>query len=133
MNENTKKLLDAFIEALAADEAVVAYRKAKEEYARNGELMNRVVEYNAQSQALETENSREKKDTLLITSMQKRVKELYDSIIADPCMIELNQTEQVVNEILTAVNVGLQTAVAPETLHEHHDCGGDCGHCGGCH
>ncbi len=134
MNENLKKNYDQLIEELKKDESVLAYIKAKEDYANNQILMNKVIEYNAQAQALETENAKADKDSLLVASITGRLKTLYDEIIGDPCMTALNETEKVVNELVTEFNYGLQMVIAPETMHDHdHDCGGDCGHCGGCH
>lgn len=134
MNETLHKIYAQFIEELKKDETVIAYQKAKEAYAANGVLMNKVVEYNAQAQALEVENARPEKDSLLITSITGRLKSLYDEIITDPTMVALNDTEKAVNDIITEVNYGLQCVIAPETIHEHDEsCGGDCGHCGGCH
>lgn len=134
MNETLHKIYAQFIEELKKDETVIAYQKAKEAYAANGVLMNKVVEYNAQAQALEVENARPEKDSLLIASITGRLKSLYDEIITDPTMVALNDTEKAVNDIITEVNYGLQCVIAPETIHEHDEsCGGDCGHCGGCH
>ncbi len=134
MNETLQKIYAQFIEELKKDETVIAYQKAKEAYAANGVLMNKVVEYNAQAQALEVENARPEKDSLLIASITGRLKSLYDEIITDPTMVALNDTEKAVNDIITEVNYGLQCVIAPETIHEHDEsCGGDCGHCGGCH
>lgn len=134
MNEKLQNIFNQFIEELKNDPTVIAYQKAKEDYASNGVLMNKVVEYNAQAQALEVENARPEKDSLLIASIAGRLKALYDEIITDPVMVRLNDTEKAVNEIITDVNYGMQCVIAPETIHEHDEsCGGDCGHCSGCH
>ena len=66
---------------IKADPRVVEMNRAQEAYEADLELQKRIMEYNAQSEALSTEYKKETQDTELIGLIEKRIHELYHEIM----------------------------------------------------
>jgi cell fate (sporulation/competence/biofilm development) regulator YmcA (YheA/YmcA/DUF963 family) len=65
---------------------------------------------------------------MFIDIIQKRINELYESIMAHPVFIELNDAQAEVNELMNAVN----NTITFEITGEVPSCTHDCSTCGGC-
>ena len=116
--------------ALKNDEKLVRLSKAKYAYAADGELQKKMVEYEVQQKALQTEITREERDTMLIDAIQARIDELYKIIMEHPVFIQLNEVQAEVNELMNAVN----STITFHITGEKPSCSGSCSTCGGgCH
>ncbi len=117
--------------ALKEDSKLVRLENAKKAYEADGELQKMMVEYEVQQKALQGEITKEERDTMFIDIIQKRINELYDSIMAHPVFVELNEAQAEVNELMNAVNNTITfeiTGEVPSCTHDCSTCGGGCGH-----
>lgn len=115
---------------LKEDERLKRLESAKKQYEESPELGKMMVEYEVQQKALENEVVKPEKDTHFIDIIQKRINELYESIVSHPAFIELNEAQNVVNELMNSVN---QTIMFNITGEMPSDCTHNCSTCGGCH
>lgn len=116
--------------ALKADERLVKLDEAKKAYEADGELKKFMIEYEVQQKALQTEITREERDTMLIDAIQARIDELYKLIMEHPVFIQLNEVQAEVNELMNAVN----STITFHITGEKPSCTGSCATCGGgCH
>ena len=113
--------------ALKEDEKLVRLDKAKKAYEGDKELQKFMVEYEVQQKALQAELVKDERDTLLIDMIQKRINELYNTIMAHPIFVELNEAQADVNELMNAVN----NTITFEITGEIPSCTGSCSTCGG--
>ena len=113
--------------ALKEDEKLVRLDKAKKAYEGEKELQKFMVEYEVQQKALQAELVKDERDTLLIDMIQKRINELYNTIMAHPIFVELNEAQADVNELMNAVN----NTITFEITGEIPSCTGSCSTCGG--
>ena len=117
--------------ALKEDEKLVRLANAKKAYEADGDLQKMMVEYEVQQKALQVELTRDERDTLLIDNVQRRINELYNSIMAHPVFVELNEAQSDVNELMNAVNNTITfeiTGEVPSCTHDCSSCGGGCSH-----
>ncbi len=117
--------------ALKEDEKLVRLDNAKKAYESDGALQKMMVEYEVQQKALQCEITKEDRETLLIDSIQNRINELYESIMAHPVFVELNEAQAEVNELMNAVNNTITyeiTGEVPSCTHNCSTCGGGCAH-----
>ena len=113
---------------LKEDERLKRLESAKKQYEESPELGKMMVEYEVQQKALENEVVKPEKDTHFIDIIQKRINELYESIVSHPAFIELNEAQNVVNELMNSVN---QTIMFNITGEMPSDCTHNCSTCGG--
>ena len=113
--------------ALKEDEKLIRLANAKKAYEDDGDLQKMMVEYEVQQKALQVELTRDERDTLLIDNVQRRINELYNSIMAHPVFVELNEAQAEVNELMNAVN----NTITFNITGEQPSCTGSCSTCGG--
>ena len=125
------ELASALGKALKEDEKLVRLAEAKKKYEEDFDLQKLLVEYEVQQKALQTEVTREERDTMFIDVIQKRINEIYDTVMNHPVFIELNDAQTEVNELMTAVNNTITfeiTGEVPSCTHDCSTCGGGCSH-----
>lgn len=132
MNEALKNALETFLTAFRDSEPVVNYLNAKELYVADGKLIALVNQYNVQGQLLRDEGAKPERDEELITQITGKLKEIYDEIMRNENMLAMQQAEQVISDIISDINRGIQSIVQPEAV-EGGACGGNCSSCSGCH
>ena len=116
--------------ALKEDERLIKLDEAKKAYEADGELKKYMIEYEVQQKALQTEITREERDTMLIDAIQARIDELYKLIMEHPVFLQLNEVQAEVNELMNAVN----STITFHITGEKPSCTGSCSTCGGgCH
>jgi cell fate (sporulation/competence/biofilm development) regulator YlbF (YheA/YmcA/DUF963 family) len=128
---NIFELASQLGKALKEDEKLVRLAEAKKAYETDKDLQKMMVEYEVQNKALQVELTREERDTLLIDNVQRRINELYNSIMAHPVFAELNEAQADVNELMNAVNNTITfeiTGETPSCTHDCSTCGGGCSH-----
>ena len=117
--------------ALKQDEKLVRLAEAKKKYEEDFDLQKLLVEYEVQQKALQTEVTREERDTMLIDVIQKRINEIYETVMNHPVFVELNEAQVEVNELMNAVNNTITfeiTGEVPSCTHDCSTCGGGCSH-----
>ncbi len=113
---------------IKADPRVVEMNRAQEAYEADLELQKRIMEYNAQSEALSTEYKKETQDAELIGLIEKRIHELYHEIMENENMVAFTKAQDVVNAFMAEVNGEITYQITGERPCTH-----DCSTCGGCH
>lgn len=117
--------------ALKQDEKLVRLAEAKKKYEEDFDLQKLLVEYEVQQKALQTEVTREERDTMFIDVIQKRINEIYETVMNHPVFVELNEAQAEVNELMNAVNNTITfeiTGEVPSCTHDCSTCGGGCSH-----
>ena len=130
MTDKMTSLVNDLGEELRESAEVREYLAARDAYAADRAISEKVAEYNVQRMVYEQESAKDEKDTLLLDQIQKRMDDLYGEITEHDVMKRYVAAEDGVNTLFGEINRILQSVVLPA---EEHRCGGDCGHCGGCH
>ncbi len=115
---------------LKEDARLVKLEEARKAYEGSKELQKNMLEYEVQQKALQSEVTKEDKDTHFIEIIQKRIDELYNAITKDPVFMNLNDIQSEVNELMNEVNNTIMFNITGETpcTHDCSTCGGGCGH-----
>ena len=117
--------------ALKNDERLVRLENAKKAYEGDKDLQKLMIEYEVQQKALQHEITKEERDTMFIDVIQKRIDELYKSIMEHPIFVELNEAQAEVNILMNEVNGTITYNITGE---KPSACTGSCSTCGGgCH
>lgn len=123
--------------ALQQDEAYKAFLRAKEANDNDTELQGLIEQFNLLATTAEYECSKPDADQAKCDEYNERLRALYETVMSNPNMIAFEAAKAVVDEKMNTIVAILAAAVNgedPMTFdpHEHHNCGGDCGHCHGC-
>lgn len=117
-------------EAIAKDEAVVAFEAAKKAYEANEAIQNAIREYNAQRMILGQEFTKDTamQDAELIEKLQTRVNELYTFVMESEEYKALNASQERVNILMQSVNSDINFYAFGERpcTHDCSSCGADC-------
>ena len=108
---------------LKEDARLVKLEEARKAYEESKELQKNMLEYEVQQRALQTEVTKEDKDTHFIEIIQKRIDELYDAITKDQVFMNLNDIQSEVNELMNEVNNTITCAITgedPQTACTHN-------------
>ena len=84
--KNVFELAITLGKALKEDERLVRMEAARKAYEEDPTLRQLTTEYDVQQKAIQQVASAEDFDPQLIQSIQDRINELYDQIMAAPCM-----------------------------------------------
>lgn len=101
-------------EAIAKDTRLVEFNEAKTAYENDEALQNALKEYEVQQQALQSEMVKDEKDSFTIDSINNRINELYEEIVANASFLRLNQLQVEVNELMNEVNNAITCAITGE-------------------
>ena len=130
-NQNVFELAITLGKALKEDPRLVRMENARKAYEEDATLKVLMTEYDVQQKAIQKVAASEDFDPQLIESIQNRISELYDQIVAAPAYVELNEAQEAVNELMNAVNNTIMFAITGEMPT---NCTHDCSTCGGgCH
>ena len=129
-NKNVFELAITLGKALKEDERLVRMEAARKAYEEDPTLRQLTTEYDVQQRAIQKVASTEDFDPQLMESIQNRINELYDQIMAAPVYVELLAAQEAVNELMNAVNNTITFAITGEMPS---NCTHDCSTCGGCH
>ena len=130
MTDKMTSLVNDLGEAMRVSGQVKEHLAARDAYASDRAISEKVAEYNVQRMVYEQESAKDEKDTLLLDQIRMRMDALYEEITENAVMKRYVAAEDGVNALFGEINRVLQSFVIPE---EEHSCGGDCGHCAGCH
>ena len=115
---------------LKEDARIKRLDAAREAYEADEKIVNLSMEYAIQQQALQQEAVKEDKDEALIESLNARVEEIYNEIVALPAYVELEAAQNEVTALMQSVNDTINAQMMGE---EPDGCTHNCATCGGCH
>jgi hypothetical protein len=84
----------------------------------------------AVAQLLRDEGGKEERDEARIAEITTKLTELYDEIMANETMADMQAAEQELSAIVNDVNRGMQSILQPEM---EGGCSGNCSSCSSCH
>ncbi len=117
-------------EAIAKDEAVVAFEAAKKAYEENETLQKAIREYGAQRMILGQEFTKDTamQDGELIEKLQNRVNELYTTVMESEEYKALNAAQERVNILMQTVNSDINFYAFGERpcTHDCSTCSSNC-------
>ncbi len=125
MENNTRALFNEFLESLEADPNVIEYKEARDAYFGDRALSIKMSEYNVQNSVIEQEEAKDEPDAEFLTSVKKRVEELFAEISEHELVHRMNAAEEKLGLIFSEIDAGLQSIINPFS-------GCDTGSCAGC-
>ncbi len=105
-----------------------AYEAADKAYDNDEELIKLITEYNAQREAVETEQRKPEPNQFIMETVEKRIHELYNAIMANEVFKQYNAAQGELNKLMQDVNAEITYNVTGQ-----RPCSHDCASCGGCH
>ncbi len=116
--------------ALKNDPRLVRMDNARKAYEEDASISTLMMEYEVQQKAMQNVAGGESFEPEMLEQIQNRINELYDQIMSHPTYVELNASQEAVNELMNAVNNTITFAITGEMPS---NCTHDCSTCGGCH
>ncbi len=132
MTKEILKEAQALGKLIAASDEVKAANAAKDAYENDASIQAMITEYNVNNKALAEEYKKAEHDEALMTSIKKRIGELYNQIMEHPVYIAYMNAQEGVGELMKLVNDEINFEVTGERPSAS-SCTGNCGTCGGCH
>lgn len=119
------------------DERYTAYHKAREINDNDEALQKLIGEFNMKRVALNTEMSKENKDTDKLAELDGAIKSLYKEIMDNENMKAFNDAKTGMDKMLSQVNTIITMSANGENPNtcsiDASSCSGSCSTCGGCH
>ena len=130
MNNKVMELAIALGQAIKEDERIKKMEAAKVAFDTDKEIQSLMLEYNTQRVALGEEYKKETQDKEFIDVINKRIEELYNSIITNEIFVAYNATQDEVNKFMNEVNGEITFQITGERpcTHDCSSCHSDCGH-----
>ena len=132
MTTEILKLAKELGKLIASSDEVKAANAAKEKYETDPTVQQAITEYNTHNKALAEEYKKAEQDEALMTSIKKRIGQLYNEIIGNPVYQEYMAAQEGVGELMNLVNDEINFEVTGERPSQSA-CSGNCSSCGGCH
>ena len=132
MTTEILKLAKELGKLIAESDEVKAANAAKEKYETDPTVQQAITEYNTHNKALAEEYKKAEQDEELMTSIKKRIGQLYNEIIGNPVYQEYMAAQEGVGELMNLVNDEINFEVTGERPSQSA-CSGNCSSCGGCH
>ena len=132
MTKEILKEAQALGKLIAASDEVKAANAAKDAYENDKEMQALITEYNVNNKALAEEYKKSEHDEALMTSIKKRIGELYNQIMAHPVYVSYMAAQEGVGELMRLVTDEINFEVTGERPSASA-CSGNCSSCGGCH
>ncbi len=135
--ENIIKLTRELGAAIQESDAFKNYTSAKKANDDSAELQKMIGEFNLIRMRMDEALSAENKDEEALKADNEKMRGLYAKIMQSKEMTDYNEAKTVLDDVVKQVYGLLELILNgedPQTAHyEEHNCGGNCGSCGGCH
>ncbi len=120
------------------DERYLNFLEARKANEADDELNNLIGKLNLIQMSYQNEASKDEPDEAKIEGYDKEFREVYSVVMKNPNMIAYETAKHEIDEMMNRVMQLLSLCVNGEDpatceVPEEHDCGGNCGSCGGCH
>ena len=132
MTTEILKLAKDLGKLIAQSDEVKAANAAKAKYDTDPAIQQAITEYNTHNKALAEEYKKAEQDDVLMTSIKKRIGELYNTIVGSPVYQEYMSAQEGVGELMNLVNDEINFEVTGERPSQSA-CSCNCSSCGGCH
>ena len=116
--------------AIKEDEIGKRAEACKKAYEEDEQIIALTTEFDVQQKALAAVASDKEADQNLISSIQTRLTEIYEEVLATDVYKNYEQAQSELNDLINRVN---NTIMAQITGKESAGCTHDCSTCGGCH
>lgn len=131
------KLTRELGKAIQEDDNYKLFTAAKEKADSDAGLQDLIGKFNLKRMDMSNAVSSQEPNQEKLEALDKELKELYDTVMKNPTMIEFNATKKAVDNMMNFINQILTASINgedPFTVEEAtHECSGSCGSCGGCH
>ena len=120
------------------DDRYTAYYKAKEANDGDEELQKMINEFNMLRIKLNTEVSKDDKNSEGIAALDAEIKSLYGNIMANENMDAYNKAKDAMDDLLGQINMVITLSANGEdpstcpSVQPQSSCGGSCSSCSGC-
>ncbi|MCR5816955.1 MAG: YlbF family regulator [Ruminococcus sp.] len=120
------------------DERYTAFYDAARANDNDPELQRLIGIFNMKRRTLNEEMRKEDKSAEILTTLDDEIGEVYQQIMANPCMVKYNDTKEAFEKLLAGVNYIITKSANgedPATLPDEppvSSCSGSCSTCGGC-
>ncbi len=120
------------------DERYTAFYDAARANDNDPELQRLIGIFNMKRRTLNEEMRKEDKSAEILTTLDDEIGEVYQQIMANPCMVKYNDTKEAFEKLLASVNYIITKSANgedPATLPDEppvSSCSGSCSTCGGC-
>lgn len=130
MDNKVMELAVALGQAIKEDERIKKMEAAKAAFDSDKGIQSLILEYNTQRVALGEEYKKDTQDKEFIEVINKRIDELYNSIVTNEVFIAYNATQDEVNKFMNEVNGEISFQITGERpcTHDCSSCHSDCGH-----
>ena len=123
--------------AIQQDDRYLRMQIAQKAADDDQKLQSLIGEFNLKRMAVSEEMNKENSDQAKMDELSQTVRDLYQKIMDNESMKTYNATkpdfEQLMDAVVRIVTLSAQ-GEDPQSIPEHEEsCGGDCGHCAGCH
>ena len=116
--------------AIKESDAAKRMEACKSAYEEDEQIMALTTEFDVQQKALAALAGGKDADPNLISSIQTRITEIYEEVLATDVYKNYEQAQNELNELINRVNA---TMMAQITGQVGEGCTHDCSTCGGCH
>lgn len=116
-------------ELLEQSEAVAKQRKAKKAFDEDSQLQELIGAFNLAKMSLMNESNKETPDNEKTEEYRKQTTEIYEKIMQNNVMIELNEAEYALEQLVAQINSILQQSITGD----EGGCTHNCATCSGCH
>lgn len=128
LNEKITEMIHALGHEIKEDPRAAALQAAADAYNASNELHALITEYNVNQTALQAEYSKDDRDDAVITSIEKRLEELYNQITELDAYSAYARAKEEYDAYYSEVLAELEFAITGS-----RPCSHDCSSCGGCH
>ena len=116
--------------AIREDEIGKRAEACKKAYEEDEQIMALTTEFDVQQKALAAIAGDKDSDKNLISSIQSRLTEIYEEVLATDAYKNYEQAQNELNNLINRVN---STIMAQVNGQESEGCTHDCSTCSGCH
>ncbi len=122
--------------AIQADERFIKVQMAQAHADEDEALQALIGEFNLKRMAINTEAAKgDEQDEAKMRTLNEELRAVYARVMANESMAAYNEVKTELDKLVNGIGAILNMAAQglnPDD-YEEHSCGGDCGHCGGCH
>ncbi len=115
---------------ISKSEEIANLENAKRAYEADGELQNKISEYETDRVLLTQEYSKDAPDEKLIADLHARIDELAEQITKNDLYFSFVAAQSALNSLMNEVNDEIKFCITGERPSE---CTHDCSTCKGCH
>ncbi len=122
---------------IQADDRYVALKLAQQASDEDGDLQKLIGDFNLKRLAINNESTAEQPDNEKLAQYNRELREVYAQIMSNEHMKAYEAAKNALDALTQRVQAIILKSIEgedPDTAdYTEAQCGGDCGHCSGCH